>query len=158
MSNHNLIGLNQDGVSKLTGLLNKLLANYQILYMNVRGFHWNVRGENFFELHAKFEETYNELLLKVDEIAERILTLSERPLHSFSSYIERASINEERDITDGKKGISHLLDSYQKLIKEQREILELAGEIGDEGTSSLMSDYIKEQEKTIWMLGAYLNR
>ncbi|MED5526193.1 Dps family protein [Gallaecimonas pentaromativorans] len=158
MSNHNLIGLNQDGVSKLTGLLNKLLANYQILYMNVRGFHWNVRGDNFFELHAKFEETYNELLLKVDEIAERILTLSERPLHSFSSYIERASINEERDITDGKKGISHLLDSYQQLIKEQREILELAGEVGDEGTSSLMSDYIKEQEKTVWMLGAYLNR
>lgn len=158
MSNHNLIGLNQDGVSKLTGLLNKLLANYQILYMNVRGFHWNVRGDNFFELHAKFEETYNELLLKVDEIAERILTLSERPLHSFSAYIERASINEERDITDGKKGIGHLMDSYQKLISEQRQILALAGEIGDEGTASLMSDYIKEQEKTIWMLGAYLNR
>ncbi|WP_115720459.1 Dps family protein [Gallaecimonas mangrovi] len=158
MSNHNLIGLNQDGVTKLTGLLNKLLANYQILYMNTRGFHWNVRGDNFFELHAKFEETYNDLLTKVDEIAERILTLSERPLHSFSAYIERASINEERDITDGKQGIAHLLSSYQELIKEQREILSLAGEIEDEGTASLMSDYIKEQEKTIWMLGAYLNK
>ena len=158
MSNQNMIGLDQEGVTNLTGMLNKLLADYQILYMNVRGFHWNVRGENFFELHMKFEETYNDLLLKVDEIAERILTLGERPMHSFSAYIERASINEERDVVDGKQGLHHLLASYQQLIAEQRKILALAGEIDDEGTAALMSDYIKEQEKTCWMLAAYLNK
>ncbi len=158
MSHHNLIGLNQEGVSKLAQQLNQLLANYQIFYMNARGFHWNVRGDNFFELHAKFEETYNDLLLKVDEIAERILTLGERPMHAFSAYIEHSQIQEQKDISNGKDGVAHLLASYQQLIGEQRQILALAGDIGDEGTAALMSDYISQQEKTVWMLAAYLNR
>ncbi|WP_341502309.1 Dps family protein [Gallaecimonas sp. GXIMD4217] len=158
MSHHNLIGLNQEGVTQLSEQLNQLLANYQILYMNARGFHWNVRGDDFFELHAKFEETYNDLLLKVDELAERILTLGGRPMHAFSDYIARSQVREQKDVSNGKDGVAHLLAAYQQLISEQRQILSLAGDIGDEGTAALMSDYIGQQEKTVWMLAAYLNR
>ena len=60
--------------------------------MNTRGFHWNITGEKFFELHAKFEELYNDLLTKVDEVAERILTLGYTPLHTFTDYISIAAI------------------------------------------------------------------
>src|SRR5690554_3895956 len=84
MKQLNVIGIEPQHAKQLAERLNELLANYQIMYMNVRGFHWNIRGESFFELHAKFEETYNDLLLKVDEIAERILTLGQRPLHARS--------------------------------------------------------------------------
>ena len=83
-----VIGLDEKKSAKLGDKLNELLANYQIFYMNVRGFHWNIKGEQFFELHVKFEETYNDLLLKVDEIAERILTLGQRPMHAYSTYIK----------------------------------------------------------------------
>ncbi|WP_411360989.1 Dps family protein [Pseudidiomarina sp. YC-516-91] len=156
MQQLNVIGLDQHHAEKLAEKLNELLANYQIFYMNVRGFHWNIKGKEFFELHAKFEETYNDLLLKVDEIAERILTLGQRPLHAYSVYIKSSQIEEVKDVRDGKACVREVLDSYRVTIRLQRELLELAGDAGDEGTSALMSDYIKEQEKTAWMLTSYL--
>ncbi|CUS48149.1 MAG: starvation-inducible DNA-binding protein Dps [Idiomarinaceae bacterium HL-53] len=156
MKQLNVIGLDKQGAETLAAKLNELLANYQILYMNVRGFHWNVRGERFFELHAKFEETYNELLLKVDEIAERILTLGQKPQHSYSTYIQGSQIKEATNVVDGRDCVTQLLEGYKVLIALQRDILEHAGKLDDEGTASLMSDYIKEQEKTAWMLTSYM--
>lgn len=156
MQQLNVIGLDHHHAEQLGEKLNNLLANYQIFYMNVRGFHWNIKGQEFFELHAKFEETYNDLLMKVDEIAERILTLGQRPLHAYSTYIKSSEIQEAKDIYDGKACVREILDSYRVTIRLQRELLDLAGDAGDEGTSALMSDYIKEQEKTAWMLTSYL--
>ena len=123
--------------------------------MNARGFHWNIKGENFFELHAKFEEMYNDLLIKVDEIAERILTLGGEPLHGFSDYLANSQIEEAKNISQGREAIANLLAGYSALIAKQRAVLSIAGD--DEGSASLMSDYISEQEKLVWMLNAYLN-
>lgn len=156
MSQLSVIGLERKNAEELAESLNELLANYQIFYMNVRGFHWNIKGREFFELHVKFEETYNDLLLKIDEIAERILTIGQRPLHAYSTYIKSSSIKETKDVHDGPACVREILDSYKTTIGLQRKILELADRSDDEGTSALMSDYIKEQEKTAWMLNAYL--
>ncbi|RUO63877.1 starvation-inducible DNA-binding protein [Pseudidiomarina planktonica] len=156
MKQLNVIGLDKDSAEALATKLNALLSNYQIFYMNVRGFHWNIKGQQFFELHAKFEETYNDLLMKIDEIAERILTLGQRPQHAYSTYIKNSEISEAKDVHDGEACVRNILESYQITIRLQREILELAGKSDDEGTSALMSDYIKEQEKTAWMLTSYM--
>lgn len=156
MKNVSIIGLDKDITQTLVAELNALLSSYQIQYMNARGFHWNIKGENFFELHAKFEEIYNDLLLKVDEIAERILTLGGEPLHGFSDYLTKSSISEAKNISAGRDTIANLLSGYSVLIAKQRSLLSLAGDADDEGTASLMSDYIKEQEKLVWMLNAYL--
>lgn len=157
MKQLNIIGIDTDLAQKLSDKLNILLANYQILYMNVRGFHWNIKGESFFELHDKFEETYNDLLVKVDDIAERVLTLGHTPSHSFSAYIRDSEIKEAVNLTAGRDCVKDLLNGYQVIIRLQREILEKAGEASDEGTAALMSDYISEQEKTAWMLTSYLS-
>jgi starvation-inducible DNA-binding protein len=154
----NRIGLDSGKATELSGKLNNLLANYQIFYMNVRGYHWNIQGPEFFELHVKFEEQYNDLLLKVDELAERILTLGHRPMHAFSDYIATSSIKEDKQVSEGKTCVEGLLTGYKLIIQMQRDIMELAGEADDEGTAALMSDYISEQEKTVWMLSAYLGR
>ncbi|GAA4893876.1 Dps family protein [Ferrimonas pelagia] len=154
----NLIGLEKSGAQALAEQLNGLLANYQVLYMNVRGFHWNVQGANFFELHAKFEEIYDQLLIKVDELAERILTLGSQPLHGFSDYLVRSAIEEAKEVHDGHLAIENILSSYQRLLRLQRQILTAASELGDEGTVSLLSDYISQQEKESWMLAAYQGR
>lgn len=157
MQQLNVIGLDKAEAEKLATKLNELLANYQIFYMNVRGFHWNIRGERFFELHVKFEETYNDLLAKIDEVAERILTLGQQPHHTYSKYLENSSVKETADIHQGRACVESILKSYQAVIKLQREILSAASDIDDEGTASLMSDYITEQEKTAWMLTSYLD-
>lgn len=152
----NRIGLDQAKAEQLGKDLNGLLANYQIFYMNVRGYHWNIKGDKFFELHLKFEELYNDLLIKVDEVAERVLTLGETPAHAYSEYIDASSITEKVDITDGHEAVGNIVDSLSVLISKQRAILKAAADADDEGTVSLMSDYISQQEKLVWMYSSYL--
>lgn len=157
MKNINNIGLD-DKASQTTALqLNDLLSNYQLFYMNLRGFHWNIKGKKFFELHLKFEELYNDALIKVDEIAERVLTLSATPLHSFKKYLETSDIKPAENVTDGEIAIDSVLEALKTLLEKERAILSIAAEVNDEGTVALMSDYIVQQEKLVWMLSAYRN-
>ncbi len=154
----NQIGLKTEQSNKLAKELNVLLANYQMFYQNLRGFHWNIQGPSFFELHVKFEELYSDAVLKVDEIAERVLTLGETPHHTFTSYLEHSTIKEASNLKDGESTVTTTLSNLKTLLEMERKILVVSGEAGDEGTNSQMSDYITEQEKTVWMLSAYLGR
>ena len=154
--NNNNIGLNIEKSKKVAENLNDLLSNYQLFYMNLRGFHWNIKGKKFFELHLKFEELYNDTLIKVDEIAERILTLSETPFHSFKKYLDTTEIKAAENIKVGEEAINIILDALKILLAKERTILTMASEANDEGTVALMSDYIVEQEKLVWMLSSYL--
>lgn len=157
MENVNRIGLDKAKSEELAKSLNDLLSNYSIFYQNVRGYHWNVKGDKFFELHLKFEELYNDLFLKIDEVAERVLTLGHNPSHKFTDYLGMSDINESISVTNGLKSIEEIIAAFQILLTKQRHILLLSGDISDEGTNSLMSDYIREQEKLVWMYSAYLN-
>lgn len=148
------IGLEKAPSAALVEALNQLLADYQVFYMNVRGYHWNVKGKNFFELHAKFEEIYDDLVIKVDEIAERILTLGGTPSNAFSQYLKVADIKEHTGVSDGQECLKGVLSGFKALLIKQREILAVAADADDEGTASQMSDYIKEQEKLVWMFSA----
>lgn len=150
----NSIGLSVDSSEKLAKELNNLLASYQVFYTNVRGYHWNIKGVSFFELHAKFEEIYDDLVGKVDEIAERILTLGHVPANGFSQYLNASLIKEDLGISSAQQCLTGTLEGFKTLLKQQREILALANEADDEGTASQMSDYIKEQEKLVWMFSA----
>jgi starvation-inducible DNA-binding protein len=152
----NPIGIDATKAAKLIQHLDALLANYQIMYANTRGFHWNIRGEKFFELHLKFEELYTDALLKIDEIAERILTLGGTPTHAFSAYVAAAKIKEVKNVSDGKTAVRHILDSFGTLLDIERQVLKLSADADDEGTNALMSDYIRQQEKMVWMYRAYL--
>lgn len=158
MKNMTDIGLDKSKSAVLSEKLNVLLANYSLFYQNTRGYHWNIKGEKFFELHLKFEELYNDLLLKIDEVAERILTLGGTPNHRYSDYRKISTIAESKEVSDGIKAVENILSSFKVTISLQRELLSLSGDIGDEGTNALMSDYIRAQEKLVWMYSAFLNR
>ena len=98
------------------------------------------------------------MVLKIDDIAERILTLGGTPKHNYSEYLKLSTIAESQEVTDGAKCVEIIIDSFKVIIELQREILELSGEYGDEGTNSQMGDYITEQEKEVWMYRAYLGK
>ncbi|OAN14315.1 DNA starvation/stationary phase protection protein [Photobacterium jeanii] len=155
MTNQNIIGLDSVKSEVLAAQLNQLLANYQVLYMNVRGYHWNIKGREFFELHEKFEEIYTDLQVKIDELAERVLTLGATPSHSFTQYLEVSDIKEHLNAHAGGECVGGLQAGFKVLLGMQRQILGLAGDADDEGTAALMGDYIREQEKLMWMLNAY---
>ncbi|WP_298894273.1 Dps family protein [uncultured Psychroserpens sp.] len=153
----NSIGLETHKTRLIAEDLNHLLANFQIYYQNLRGIHWNIRGKRFFDLHVKFEELYTDANIKVDEIAERILTLGVTPLHTFEDYTKAAKVPVGKDISEDEKAVKLIVASLTELLKIERQILESSGNANDEGTNSMISDFITEQEKTVWMMKAWLD-
>jgi starvation-inducible DNA-binding protein len=158
MSNLTKIGLDTEKSAKLAHQLNQLLANYQVYYQSLRGLHWNIKGQHFFELHVKFEELYTDAQLKIDEIAERILTLGFTPLHTFADYLSVAEVPVAKDVTEAHGAVQVVLDSLKTIVTLERGILSAAEELGDEGTLTLLTDFITQQEKSIWMYGAWMNK
>jgi starvation-inducible DNA-binding protein len=152
----NTIGLPATQSKELAADLNFLLANFQTYYQNLRGIHWNIRGRSFFDLHAKFEELYDAANLKVDMIAERILTLGETPLHTFEDYTKVSKVPVGQNISKDEDAIRLIVDSLKELLVLERKILSTSDAAGDEGTNAMMSDFITEQEKTVWMMKAWL--
>ncbi|MCF6167872.1 DNA starvation/stationary phase protection protein [Lutibacter sp.] len=152
-----ILGLDKQKSENLVVSLNDLLSNFQIYYQNLRGLHWNIKGKSFFELHVKFEEFYTDSQEKVDLIAERILTLGGTPLHTFEDYTKLAKVPVGKNITKDTEAVKLVINSLSELLKIERTILDESDEANDEGTNSMMSDFIAEQEKIIWMLNAWLN-
>ncbi|MBT8320203.1 MAG: DNA starvation/stationary phase protection protein [Eudoraea sp.] len=152
----NSIGLDLQKSRVLGAELNILLANFQHYYQNLRGIHWNIKGKRFFDLHTKFEELYDDANLKVDEIAERVLTLGITPLHTFEDYTKNSSVPVGENVSNDEEAIRLIVDSLKELLIIERRILEASDEANDEGTNSMMSDFITEQEKTVWMMKAWL--
>ncbi len=149
------LGLDEEKTNKTVQELNTLLADYHIYYQKLRNFHWNVIGKNFFDLHEKFEELYDDAKLKVDEIAERILTLRFQPTSNLSDYLKSSNLKESSSDLSDTKMIEILLDDHGVILNQMRKVIDAAEKGGDEGTIDLIGAYIRELEKTSWMLDAW---
>ncbi|MGQ1910221.1 Dps family protein [Marinifilum sp. RC60d5] len=135
-----------------------LLANYQLYYQNLRNFHWNVQGNAFFQLHTKFEELYNDASEKVDEIAERILTLDGHPLGNFSDYVAISSIAEAHSNCSGNEMVEQIILAHDIIIGKVKEVIAVANENDDEGTLDMLPAYVSYLEKMNWMFKAFLKK
>lgn len=149
------LNLDKSENEKTVHELNILLADHHLYYQKLRNFHWNVVGKSFFELHAKFELMYDDAKLKIDEIAERILTLRYQPVSNLTDYLKMSSLKEAASTLNDKEMVENLLHDHAILIKQMRKVVATAGEAGDEGTIDLIGAYIRELEKTSWMLDAW---
>ncbi|TRW23070.1 DNA starvation/stationary phase protection protein [Flavobacterium zepuense] len=151
----NILGLPVKEAEVIAAELNILLSNFQVYYQNLRGIHWNIRGKRFFQLHVKFEELYTDAQEKIDLVAERVLTLGGTPLHTFEDYIANNKLKVGKNISKDTDAVHLIITSLADLLAIERVILDETAKINDEGTNAMMSDFIKEQEKTIWMMKAW---
>ena len=135
--------------------LNTLLADYHIYYQKLRSNHWNILGKHFFDLHNKFEELYNDAKVKIDEIAERILTLRFHPMSTFKDYFKVSSITEKDNLKTDVDMVKETLNDHKILLNQMSKVIKKAESISDEGTIDLIGAYIRELEKTSWMLNAW---
>ncbi len=153
------ISLENKDVKSVVDLLNSYLANYHIHYQKLRGCHWNIKGQNFFTLHVKFEELYTNAQLTIDEIAERILTLGKPPHSRFEDYIKEASIKEIDTI--GMKDLTmvdELLADMSNLIEMERNLLEASSAANDDGTNDMVNRFMQFKEKNTWMLRSFAGK
>jgi starvation-inducible DNA-binding protein len=153
------ISLNEKEVKPVVDMLNDYLANYHIHYQKLRGCHWNVKGQNFFTLHIKFEELYTNAQLTIDEIAERVLTLGKPPHSRFSDYIKESTIKEVNTIGMADVTmVETILDDMSKLIELERDLLEATDKAGDDGSNDMVNRFMQFKEKTTWMLRSFLGK
>ena len=152
------LNLNEARVANVVTALQNLLADFQVYYTNLRGFHWEIKGRGFFVLHEKFESMYDDTATKVDEIAERILTLGGTPENKYSGYLKVARIPEVSGATSSHEAVDNILNTYKHFIAEERKLIDLANEANDAVTADMLTGYLKEQEKMIWMLVAFSTR
>lgn len=146
------LNLDENKTKDTVKQLNILLADYHLYYQKLRNFHWNVEGKNFFDLHEKFEEMYDDAKIKIDEIAERILTLRMNPVSNFSKYLKLTNLVESNSNLGDYQMVETLLEDHGKIISQMRKVVKTADEGGDEGTIDLVGAYIRELEKSSWML------
>ena len=153
------ISLNEKEVKPIVDMLNDYLANYHIHYQKLRGCHWNIKGQNFFTLHVKFEELYTNAQLTIDEIAERVLTLGKPPHSRFQDYIKEASIKEINTIGMSDMAlVEAILDDMSDLIAMERALLVATDEANDDGSNDMVNRFMQFKEKTIWMLRSFANK
>lgn len=151
----NYLNMNDKELKPIVDELNLLLADYSIYYQKLRSFHWNVLGKNFFELHNKFEELYTDARLKIDEIAERILTLRYHPVSSLQDYLQMSSLEEVSPLIKDTEMVGEILNDHKKLLHQMKTALDKADSAGDEGSVDMLGAYIGELEKASWMLDAF---
>lgn len=154
----NYLHLDRNQVENVAKHLNELLASYQLHYQKLRNFHWNLKSDDFFTLHEKFEEFYNDANEKIDDIAERILTLRVQPLSQMSDYLKVSQIKECAEDLDHHQMVNEILNDFSTLIKISRGLLKVAGEAEDEGTIDMIGAYVGAMEKNCWMLSSYLEK
>lgn len=152
----NYLGIEKTKISKTVKELNQLLACYHVYYQNLRNFHWNVQGQNFFALHEQFEKMYKDSRTQIDAIAERILTLLQNPMSNMSEYLDASTIEEAGRVGEDREMVSITLDNHKQLIECMRNVLDAADKASDEGTNDLISNFLGDIEKKSWMLDAWL--
>ncbi|WP_405080039.1 Dps family protein [Paenibacillus chitinolyticus] len=138
-------------------VLNKQVANWTVLYVKLHNYHWYVKGDQFFTLHVKFEELYNEAAGYVDELAERLLSIGGKPVATLKECLELSSIGEAAGSEKPDAMVRALLADFDTIINECKTGMKEAEKAGDEGTADMLLGITQSLEKHRWMLGSFLN-
>lgn len=136
----------------LIELMKKILADTFLMYVKAQGFHWNVEGINFVQLHDFFGKIYEELQESIDKIAEEIRTLNSYAPSSVSRFKELSNIEEVTTILNDKQMVAQLLIDNQKIIDTLTIIFKLCDKLDKQGLSDFISQRIDTHEKYGWML------
>ena len=151
----NYLNIDNQKVLPVVSELNVLLTDFHVHYQKLRNFHWNILGKNFFDLHNRFEEMYNDTRVKIDEVAERIVTLKYHPISKLSDYIEVSRIKESSPLLTDEEMVADIINDNKIILEQLGKIIERATKAKDEGTVDMIGAYIRELEKSIWLLNAW---
>ncbi|MNO28026.1 General stress protein 20U [compost metagenome] len=147
---------NKVNTTSLEQVLNREVANLNVLYVKLHNYHWYVKGEQFFSLHVKFEELYDDVTLKMDEVAERLLSIKGSPAATMKEYLELATIQEATGKEDTRGMVQTLIEDFATVAEELTEGIELAEQVSDQPTADLFIKIRSDLEKNQWMLRSFL--
>ncbi|BBK27627.1 DNA starvation/stationary phase protection protein [Staphylococcus arlettae] len=139
-------------------VLNKQVANWTVAFTKLHNFHWYVKGPNFFSLHTKFEELYDEASQYVDDLAERILAVGGNPVGTLKESLEMSIIDEAGKGYTAEQMVSELSKDFTNVSKQLEEAIEVASDAEDDVTEDMFIGMQTNIEKHNWMLKSYLGQ
>ncbi|WP_426365806.1 Dps family protein [Mammaliicoccus lentus] len=137
-------------------VLNKQVAEWTVLFTKLHNYHWYVKGPNFFSLHEKFEELYNEASVYIDDIAERILAIDGNPIATLQEALEWSEVKEAEKNLSANQMVEQLSKDFTTVIGQLEEGIQLAEKLDDEMTGDMLLDMVTSLEKHNWMLKSFL--
>ncbi|GBV34371.1 Dps family protein [Staphylococcus aureus] len=137
--------------------LNQQVANWTVAYTKLHNFHWYVKGPNFFSLHVKFEELYNEASQYVDELAERILAVGGNPVGTLTEYLEQSIVKEAAKGYSAEQMVEELSQDFTNISKQLENAIEIAGNAGDDVSEDMFIGMQTSVDKHNWMFKSYLS-
>ena len=149
-------GLTKKERSDVAQELSKVLADSFAVYLKTHGYHWNVRGPEFFSYHNLLEQQYRDIWAALDEIAERIRALGEFAPQAHSAFANLTSIKDGDPEKDASAMLKELIKDHGVLIATARAALDAADKVGDEASVDLMTQRLAAHEKAAWMLRSSL--
>jgi starvation-inducible DNA-binding protein len=149
------LGLQKPEDDELIRTLNVSLANYTIHYQNMRNFHWNIKGHNFFDLHERFQALYTKAFYNIDKIAERVRVFGNTPIGNLKEILILSDVKEAKSNLNSSEMVKDTLLEFELLQKSFAEVVNIASDRGDVGTVELMNKMIVKLEKEHWMLSSW---
>ncbi|SCU34844.1 starvation-inducible DNA-binding protein [Staphylococcus xylosus] len=139
-------------------VLNQQVANWTVAFTKLHNFHWYVKGPNFFSLHTKFEELYDEASQYIDDLAERILATGGNPVATLKESLELSIIEEAGKGYKAEEMVEELSKDFDKISKQLEQAIEVASNAEDDVTEDMFIGMQTNIDKHNWMLKSYLGR
>lgn len=136
--------------------MNTQVSTWSVMYTKLHNYHWYVKGHQFFTLHEKFEELYNEATAHMDEIAERILTLGGNPVATLKEHLEQSVVKEATGNENADEMVRTIANDFGEIMNSLKKGMDLAADAGDDMTEDLLNATYQSIEKHQWMLNAFL--
>jgi starvation-inducible DNA-binding protein len=144
--------------NQLFDIINKQIANWSVLFIKLHNYHWYVKGNQFFTLHTKFEEFYNEASIHIDELAERLLAIGGQPVATMKDCLAMSSVQEANGNETAEEMVQSISSDFSLLVGQLKEGMSIAEQANDEITGDMLLAIHSSLEKHVWMLKAYLGR
>ena len=154
--NHKSVQPSEEAIQNLHQALNRQVATWSVLYTKLHYFHWYVKGPEFFTLHAKFEELYDEAIANMDMIAERLLAIGGRPVATLKEHLQLSAIQESAGEQGAEAMVQTVVTDFKTFVAELANSMEAAEAADDKATEDILNGLKEAMEKHIWMLSAYL--
>ena len=152
------LGYSQVDTAEMVTVLNRLLSGYSVYQQKLRNFHWNITGQDFFEIHNLFENMYKRAITETDEIAERIRLFGQRPASNFTEYLKISTVEEVSAATTSFEMAKIILSDIRTLLESMEDGINAAQEIGDNGTEYILKSFIYNMEKEHWILTSWIKQ
>lgn len=143
-------------MDKLIEQMKLLLGSSFALYLKVHGFHWNVRGADFYQYHSFLEKIYTELYEGLDAIAEEIRALDAYAPASLGRYKQLSVVQDEDRVLQPGEMFNIILSDISSLLTEIKKGYELAEQAGEIGLSNFLQDKYDAHKKLSWMIKSTL--